>query len=83
MQELRVIRNSPSQIQLRACGINQDLPPRGEQTQPLEKHRYYLNGCRFITEETEVASEEAPEKNSGAPLSSSSAALGWGWVGAA
>ena len=57
---------------------------RGEQTQPLEKHRYYLNCCRVITEETEVASEEAPEKNSGAPLSWtwSSAARGWGWVGA-
>jgi hypothetical protein len=54
---------------------------RGEQTQPLEKHRYYLDCCRVITEETDVASEEAPEKNSGAPLSWtwSSAARGWGW----
>ena len=79
-----------TQIQLRACGINQDLPDdgtdgftriqlRGEQTQPLEKHRYYLNCCRVITEETEVSSGEAPEKNSGgAPLSCSSAARGWG-----
>lgn len=38
---------------------------RGEQTQQLEKHCYSLNYCIVITEETEVASREAPEKNSG------------------
>jgi hypothetical protein len=70
-----------TQIQFRACGINQTLTPvRSELIQPLEKHGYYLNRCGFIIEETDVTSEEAPNKNSGTPLSSSAAARSCGWT---